>query len=124
SVTPDDFLRGSGHPLRAGYSQQYAYVNIISDNDLPIALKYGIEKQKGKRVKQQNKKSLFKVKLICVYSFPTVINCKEAEKECKRLFGNGILSKKEMPDGYTETTTITNLEKILSIYEKWGGVKQ
>ena len=123
-VTPANFLNGQDHPVRAGKSQQYAYINSILDNNLLVALKYGIEKQKGKRVNQQNKKSLFTVESLCVYCFPTVEQCKDAERECKKLFGNGFLTKEEMPDGYTETTTIANLEKIISIYEKWGGVKQ
>ncbi|HHJ0579810.1 TPA: hypothetical protein ACQFCQ_001126 [Escherichia coli] len=107
-----------------GHTQQYAYINTILDNDLPVALKYGIEKQKGTRVKTQNRKSLFKVQSLYVYVFQSVEQCKNAEKECKKIFGKGILSKREMCDGYTETTTILNLGKIIEIYEKWGGVKQ
>ncbi|HCJ8661099.1 TPA: hypothetical protein NV753_001633 [Escherichia coli] len=123
-ILPSNFFKGQGHPLAAGLSQKYAYINNISDNGLPVALKYGIEKQKGKRVYQQNSKSVFNVEIICFYLFPTVEQCKQAEKECKKLFGKGILTKREMPDGYTETTTPNNIDKIIAIYEKWGGVKQ
>lgn len=122
--TPASHLCGSGHPLAAGHSQQYAYIHNILDGDLSVALKYGIEKQKGKRVMQQNKKSLFKIESLHTYFFTSVFECKEAEKECKKLFGKGVLTKQEMPDGYTETTTPNNIDKIIAIYEKWGGVKK
>ena len=123
-IVPDAFLRGQGHPERAGHSQQYAYIHYILDSNLPVAVKYGIETYIGRRVKQQNKKSIFDVQPMCVYFFESVRACKDAEKECKTLFGNGVLTKKEMTDGYSETTSIGNIDKIISIYEKWGGVKQ
>lgn len=46
-----------------------------------------------------------------------------AEAECKRELVCRILSKTEMPDGWTETTYCHNIEAIEAIYIKYGGTK-
>ncbi len=123
-ITPNAHLGGSGCPECSNHNQQFAYIHVIYDGELPIALKYGIEKVHGRRQKHQDNKCIYKVSSMLYYHFSTPKSCRSAEQECKRIFGKGVLTKNEMKDGYTETTNITNLYKIIAIYEKWGGVKQ
>jgi hypothetical protein len=42
---------------------------------------------------------------------------------CKKELETGIIPKQELPDGYTETTYIYNLDKIKQIYMEYGGVE-
>lgn len=45
----------------------------------------------------------------------------KAERECLQELECGVVLKRDMPDGYTETTWYYNLEKIIQIYERNGG---
>lgn len=117
----------------AGNNQIYSYIHLVSDNSIPYCLKYGIETIPGNRVIQQNKRSKLIITSFSSYKFNSVNDCRNAENECKKLFQKenknilhriGYCTKTEMKDGYSETTAIENLEKIIEIYEKWGGVKQ
>lgn len=123
-VTYSNYVyHGRGCPGCSGRNQTYAYINVVTDADLPIALKYGIEKNVGSRHQQQSLKSVFDVQPYLVFKFQSAESCKEAERKCKRTFGKGILTRLEMRDGYTETTGTQNLEKIIEIYKSFGGEK-
>lgn len=114
--------------------QLYSYIHSITDDDGNlISVKYGIETTINSRNKSQNKLSNYNISVLNTYKYITVEQCKNAEKECiklfqkenKELFGRkGYITKEEMRDGWTETTSVSNIEKIISIYEKWGGIKQ
>ena len=104
--------------------QQQAYINwVVDENNQALALKLGIATNSSRRVTQQNNRSTYEIRNHSIYIFPDVSSCKAAERECKQTFVCGILTKEEMPDGYTETTDVLNLVKIKQIYEKHGGVK-
>lgn len=105
------------------HRQQQAYVHLVKDQDLDIALKFGIANIASNRLWKQNQHSLYNITSLFVYNFPDKISCVSAEKECKKELTCGILTKQEMSDGYTETTYLYNLNKIISIYEKHGGVR-
>lgn len=121
-VTYSNYISsGRGCPACAGRNQTYAYVNIIMDGELPIALKYGVEKVIGTRHKQQSLKCVFEVQPYLVFEFKESEMCKEAERACKQTFGKGVLTRLEMTDGYTETTGTENLDKIIEIYKRFGG---
>lgn len=102
--------------------QQEAYINIIMDCDNTVAIKFGITRDSSLRTKQQSSKCFYIVKQDSVYTFPSVESCKAAERECKQTLDCGVVLKRDMPDGYTETTWAYNLDKIKQIYEKHGGV--
>lgn len=112
-----------GCPVCAGRNQTYAYISIVVDGELPIALKYGIEKTPGTRHRQQTLRSVFEVRPHIVFKFKETEQCKAAERMCKKTFGKGILTYSEMEDGYTETTDIQNLDKIIEIYKSFDGVQ-
>lgn len=62
-----------------------------------------------------------KAKNIGVWEFSSAEKCKKAEKECKKRVVTGFISKEYMKDGWTETASVLDLEKVISIYEKHGG---
>lgn len=58
-----------------------------------------------------------------VYQFTTKQQCLSAERECKETLECEIVERSDMPDGYTETTYPYNVDSIIRIYEKHGGVE-
>lgn len=100
-----------------------AYIQVVSTDGLPIALKFGVSKRSKYRVKEARSKTAMDVEIFAVYKFNSMNSCRSAERECKQQFDCGILSKVEFSDGYTETTWVYNLDKIIEIYERNGGIK-
>lgn len=104
------------------HRQQQCYINWVTDGVIKLALKFGISVDSVGRVRKQNSKSVYDVEQYQIYDFPSVEACKQAERECKSQMECGILSKFEMPDGFTETTYPYNVDKIIEIYERNGGI--
>lgn len=115
--------RGCGCPACAGNNQKQCYINTVYDNLTPMAIKFGIAKNSDKRIKIQNYRNLLQMGQSAVYEFKTVKACKDAEKACKQELKCGVLSKRELKDGHTETVSLLDLEKVIAIYERFGGVK-
>lgn len=113
----------SGCPGCAGRNQRQGYVNVVYDKSTPVALKFGISKNSSKRVAGQNSANLFQMEQSAVYEFKTVKACKDAEKACKEEIKCGVLSARELKDGHTETVSLLDLEKVIAIYERFGGIK-
>lgn len=111
-----------GCPQCSNHSQKECYINGIYKENSLIALKFGIAKNSNLRASKQNTYTEYTVKNINVWTFPTVKSCKEAEKFVKSSIICGTLSKDEFKDGYTETTSVDNMPKIISIFELYGGV--
>ena len=105
------------------HRQQECYINQVIDDHGVVALKFGIANNSKQRMKQQSSKSIYTLKQHSVYTFRSVEECKKAERECKQELECGVVLKLDMPDGYTETTWVYNLEKIEEIYKRNGGVK-
>jgi len=104
--------------------QTAAYVNLLSDNGTPLFLKVGISKSPEARLKDQQRYSRFEVSSLFIYDFKSKEECRRAERECINSLQMGLVGESEFPDGYTETTYIHNLEKILQIFHKNNGVKR
>lgn len=115
-------VSSTGCPLCANQNQQECYINFVKDNNSVVALKFGIAKDSKQRIKNQNTKSRMSIEQFATWSFPDVKSCKAAEKFIKQNLKCRFLTKQEMPDGYTETTSVDNLETIIKIYENFGGV--
>lgn len=101
--------------------QKEAYINFVKECAGPIAVKFGIANRSEIRIRNQNSCCIYDVENFGVWEFETKKSCLAAERECKQTLECGVLTKEEMPDGYTETTWVYNLEKIITIYEKHGG---
>lgn len=101
--------------------QTKAYINEVTNLGEVLAYKYGVACTPRNRTRSQNAQSVHDVSTKEVYQFPDKASCVGAERECKRVLCGGILSKDEMPDGYTETTSVENLDAIRMIYKMYGG---
>jgi hypothetical protein len=117
-------LKNHGCHECSNQNQQECYINFVKNKDSIIALKFGIAKDSEQRIKNQNRKSCFSIEQHGVWSFPDVKSCKAAERYIKKHLKCRILTKEEMPDGYTETTSIENLGAIIKIYEMFSGVRK
>ncbi|AFU63794.1 hypothetical protein [Salmonella phage SSE121] len=111
----------SGCPSCAGHSQRQCYLHQVFDQATPQGIKFGIAKDWVVRLRNLNNKNLFQMENLGVWEFDTVYSCKAAERECKQTLKTGVLSAREMKDGWTETVSVLDLEKVIAIYEKHGG---
>lgn len=123
-ISTDNFIRGRGCPSCVGKNQTQAYINIIYDSEVPIALKFGIARDADERIKGQIRNCIYKLENYGTWVFDDFIQCKNVERIVKTEVDCGIVPRTEMADGYTETTYIYNLEKIVAIYEENGGVRK
>jgi hypothetical protein len=118
-----DLQRGQRPCACSKQRQQECYINwLIDDHNMAVAIKFGIARDSKRRVKQQDSKSAYTLKQHSVYTFPSVEQCKKAERECKKELECGVVLKRDMPDGYSETTWAYNIGKVKDIYERNGGV--
>jgi hypothetical protein len=102
--------------------QRECYINwIVDDNDEVVAIKFGVARDSKQRIKSQNRQSIYEIHNYQVYVFPSVAACKKAERECKQELECGVVLKRDMKDGHTETTWAYNLDKIVEIYERNEG---
>lgn len=103
-------------------SQRNAYINLVRSDGIDLALKFGIANVPKRRAYEQNLRSSLDVIQLMVWTFHSSKSCKAAEIECKKRMDTGVLSVNDMPDGWTETTYLSNIDDIVSIYEKFGGI--
>lgn len=123
-VCLNNFINSNSRcPSCVGKNQLEGYINAIYDGELPVALKFGIATASTRRVREQNRKSAFEVRNLATYLYPNAITCKAAEAACKEVLECGVVSKEDMPDGWTETVALTDYDKVVSIYERFGGVR-
>ena len=116
---------GTGCPICAGNIQRQAYINRVLDEDgIVCALKFGIATNQKRRLYIQNWKNAFTMNVAAIYVFDSSTKCKAAEKKCKAILNCQVLNKYQLFDGYTETTSLENYQKIVEIYESFGGKLQ
>lgn len=102
-------------------SQKELYVNLIFNEEDLKAVKFGIARRSNIRLVQQNKVTKFDVENFGIWEFPTVRECKDAEKFLKRKFDIKFLTKEDFPDGYTETIAPDCLERLINCINSLGG---
>lgn len=102
--------------------QQECYINLIVDKGEAVAIKFGIARDSKERIKNQKRRAVYELHQHSVYTLPDAISCRNSERQCRQELECGVVLKRDMPDGYTETTWVYNLEKIIEIYEKNGGI--
>lgn len=116
-------MKGIGCPSCGNQRQQQSYINwIIDEHNNAVAIKFGIARDSKRRLKDQGRQSVYTIKQHAVYTFPSVQQCKQAERECKKELECGVVLKRDMPDGWTETTWSYNIGKVVDIYKRNGGV--
>lgn len=87
-----------------------------------IALKFGITYAINQRLallKYSNRFSENTFELISYWQFPDSYSCCRAELDCKKVV-ESILTKEQLPVGWSETCSINDLEKIEEIYRELG----
>jgi len=102
------------------YNPKQAYIRMLKDGETPIALKYGISKIASNRWYGECK---LEVKDHSVWEFPDRLSCITAERFCDENLQTRVVDRQLMPDGFTETTYINNLDKIIEIYKSFGGIQ-
>lgn len=124
-VSEQSNLRAGKIPCDCSYvtKMNEGYINIVSDNGTEIAIKFGISSLTARRVKVQDTKSVYDIRNFGVWKFLDHNKCRESETVLLKTLECGILSKCDMPDGFTETTYLYNLDKIVETFEKYGGVR-
>lgn len=115
---------GYGCASCAGQVQKEAYINVILDGETPVGLKFGISGNSDSRLYQQNSTNMFQMEQMGVWIFEETAICRSAEKECLSVLDCGIMTRTELKDGWTETTSTANYDKIVEIYERFGGTKK
>ena len=111
----------SGCPMCSGGNQKQSYINIVSVNGVDVAAKFGIAANYRNRIHAQNR-YVASVRNIFVFEFDSIEDCRAAERECKRTFKRGVVSKSMLPDGYTETVDLCEIEPMKAIFTRYGGV--
>lgn len=121
SMTPSNLKAGYRCRFCSGHNHNVAYINTIIGTDF---VKYGITTNHrfDLRIKEANRNNKLEAFKLGWWLFEDPKDCINAENECKALFAP-VVSKFEMPDGYTETTWSYNTDKIIEIYERNGGVR-
>lgn len=122
--TSSNLRKGVRSCLCSTFRQKEAYINIIKDYKIEIGVKFGIANISANRLKRQSRTCIYELQQYGVWVFPDKRSCLQAELECKQSLVCGIIGKQEMPDGRTETTYLYNLERVIEIYEKHGGLKR
>lgn len=101
--------------------QKYSYINLVQDGENAVAIKFGITGNPRKRISKMNNDSPLSVTNIFLFKYENSHDCIKAERVCKKDLETGVLSAFEMPDGWTETTHISNIDFILSTFKSCGG---
>lgn len=104
--------------------QNYMYINMIYDANLPLGIKFGKTNLPIRRLKEQQIKSYYNIESFGIWYFEAGVNSTTAERLCKQSFNCGVIPYEMMRDGWSETTYVYNLEKVIKIYEQNGGIKQ
>lgn len=117
-------LKNYSRGCSCSVNQREGYINLVYSGENPVAVKFGISVVSRRRKREQNNKSAaYHIETLTVFKFPNVQYCRAAEKECKNVLECAILSKEDLPDGWTETTYCYNIEAIEAIYRKHGGIR-
>lgn len=120
-----DLKRGN-RPCKCFTNQKYAYINLIvdqSNQNFPVAIKFGITSNFKDRLYRQNLKSIYTFSNLGIWEFPSSQICKKVEMLIKNSVVCEVISEQEVKDGYTETTYTYNLDLIISIYEENGAIR-
>lgn len=117
------FYKGSKCCECSVQTPKETYINLITDGAEVVAIKFGVANNSLVRIKDQKSGCIFDMSIYGVWVYPDSKSCKGAERTCMHSMPVGVLTKEEMPDGYTETTFPSNIDSIIKIFEEYGGVR-
>lgn len=99
-------------------SQKEAYIKLLKDLDSVVAIKFGIANKASQR---KIKNCVYEIEDHSYWTFDNRVDCIKAETTCKNQLTCSVLPKTEVPDGYTETTSPLNIERVIEIFKSFGG---
>lgn len=107
----------------SNHRQTFGYINKVENTagDI-VAIKFGVTNNIRRRVWEQNRVTNFTVSNLLTYEFLDRKSCRNAETECKKLLDCGLLSRVDLPDGWSETVDTSLAYKIVETYERSGGI--
>lgn len=103
--------------------QKETYINLVKDNNQIIAIKFGISKNSHKRLITHNYNTPYDIEMFGIFKYEESFDCKAAERACKDELTCGVIEKGMFVGGWTETTYPYNLDRVISIFESYGGVR-
>ena len=117
------YTNSRGCPECSIDNMRFAYIHNIIRREGVISIKCGITNDPLRRFKRQNSKCLFGMEVMGVWEFPNHKSCRDAENTIKSNYQRFIMTKDQMPDGFTETFLPQDCEDIMTVYENYGGVR-
>lgn len=111
-------LKYCGCPSCSGSSQRFLYVNSVEN----LCLKYGIAVNVERRLSSQNRVNLFNMSTMMLFEFKEYSDCRYCESELKKLL-KPVMTKSDLVDGWTETCSFSDIEKIITTVKSFGGVE-
>jgi len=121
SESKSHHLKDGRKPCCSYYRQKEAYILLVRDSEIEVALKFGIANNTNLRVQALKNVNKLDFDLLGTWIFLNESDCKSAEKACFLALNTGIVGKDFMKEGFTETTTLNNFDNIVKIYEKFNG---
>lgn len=118
-----DFQIGKRSCLCSKHVQTQAYLCLVKDGETPLALKFGVTRSFINRKRSLDLSSKLKLETVGVWQFNSVAECKAAELICLRTLVCGVMTRADMKNGFSETTSLNNLEEIIEIFEENGGIR-
>ncbi len=117
---PNSHLQGCGCPSckRAGFSPNNPatfYIMKVSDS----VIKFGITSDVNRRLYHIQRKTDLKIELLYSTEFNKGSSARALENEIKGLVETSVVCASLLPDGHTETTYISNYDKMLSLIETY-----
>lgn len=98
------------------------YINLVIDNGIVVAIKFGRTSKSGKiRSAVISRKSVYTIENYADWVFETYERCVAAERKVKEILPSGYVLKRDLPQGFSETLSPIHIEKVIEIYESFGG---
>lgn len=99
------------------------YIIFLKDGEDIVGLKFGISKDSYKRLITHQYHTRYETEMFAIFKYKDSYSCKSAERECINSLVCGIIDKELFNPGWTETTYTYNLDRIISIFKQYGGVR-
>lgn len=113
---PNSHLRGNGCPSckKVGFSPDkpaYFYILKITED----VIKFGITSDMSRRVYHIQRNTDFPVEILYKVLFERGLSARALETEVKSLVETKVIDRYLLPDGYTETTHLSNFNMIVDL---------
>ncbi len=99
----------------------YFYIQTLDDR----YIKFGVTNRKvERRMIEQQRESVFSHELVTSYRFMNGVYADKLERLIKQRFKCGVVSRRDMRDGYTETLPIKELSNLITMTHEFVSVSK